>query len=225
MPAATQILVRRQMFPIHWPPSICSLMRVTSPLRQRKIEKIKRTSSFASTGCPPILSSGQGSCLITQHIQKAESQPYPLCKSNFVRRIPTMTVVSSSPLHVPVHDEDPQSPPPCSALSPPFIENLASPFVPKGLEPSYPLAGSAFNFYDTFAIPPAPQWSEVRPRRPTGMGDENIDANLHNVLDPTTIFVGGLDVHGRCTWDEQRLKRVFGQYGEIAEVKLVRPGG
>jgi RNA recognition motif-containing protein len=57
------------------------------------------------------------------------------------------------------------------------------------------------------------------------MGDENIDVNLRNVLDPTTIFVGGLDVHGRCTWDEQRLKRVFGQYGEIAEVKLVRPGG
>src|SRR6266403_1958124 len=140
MPAATQILVRRQMFPIHWPPSICSLMRVTSPLRQRKIEKIKRTSSFASTGCPPILSSGQGSCLITQHIQKAESQPYPLCKSNFVRRIPTMTVVSSSPLHVPVHDEDPQSPPPPPAPRPPFIEEPSSPFFPQGPGASYPLS-------------------------------------------------------------------------------------
>ena len=48
---------------------------------------------------------------------------------------------------------------------------------------------------------------------------------MRNVFDPTTtIFVGGLEIHGRCTWDEERLRRVFGQYGEIAEVKLVRPG-
>lgn len=137
-----------------------------------------------------------------------------------------MTVLSSSPFHAPVHSGITQSPPPGSvaALSPPFIENLASPFVPKSPESAYPLA-SAFNFYDSFAIPPAPRWLEARPRGPTGTGDENIDINPHNVLDPTTIFVGGLDVHGRCTWDEQRLIRVFGQYGEIAEVKLVRPGG
>ena len=63
----------------------------------------------------------------------------------------------------------------------------------------------------------------MRPRRP--VYDENVDINTHNVLDTTTIFVGGLDVYGRCTWDEQRLKRIFGQYGEIVEVKLVRPGG
>jgi hypothetical protein len=129
-------------------------------------------------------------------------------------------------LHAPAHDGISQSPPPGSgaALGTPFIENLASPFVPKSLEPAFPLVGSAFNFYDSFAIPPAPQWSETRQRRPTGTCDENIDTNLRNVLDPTTIFVGGLEVHGRCTWDEQRLRRVFGQYGEIAEVRLVRPG-
>jgi hypothetical protein len=134
--------------------------------------------------------------------------------------------VSSSPFHAPAHSGNTQSPPPGSvtALNPPFIENLASPFVPKSLEPAYPLVGSTFNFYDSFVLPPAPRWSEARPLGPTGTVDENIDINLRNVLDPTTIFVGGLDVHGRCTWDEQRLKRVFGQYGEIAEVKLVRPG-
>jgi hypothetical protein len=132
-----------------------------------------------------------------------------------------MTVVSSSPFHAPAHSGN-TPPGSVAALSPPFIENLASPFVPKSLEPAYPLSGSAFSFYDSFAIPP--QWSEARHRGPTVTGDENIDINLRKVLDPTTVFVGGLDVHGRCTWDEQRLKRVFGQYGEIAEVKLVRPG-
>ena len=51
-----------------------------------------------------------------------------------------------------------------------------------------------------------------------------MDINARNVSDPTTIFVGGLEIHGRCVWDEDRLIRVFGQYGEITEVKLVRPG-
>ncbi|KAI0001641.1 hypothetical protein BJV77DRAFT_969003 [Russula vinacea] len=135
------------------------------------------------------------------------------------------TLSPVSPLHAPAYDGISQSSPPGpgAALGTPFIENLASPFVPKSLEPAFPLVGSAFNFYDSFAIPPAPQWSEARQRRPAGACDENIDTNLRNVLDPTTIFVGGLEVHGRCTWDEQRLRRVFGQYGEIAEVKLVRP--
>jgi hypothetical protein len=88
-----------------------------------------------------------------------------------------------------------------------------------------PHVGGALDFYDTFAIPPAPQWSEARPRRHAGPCDENADVSVRNRVDPTAIFVGGLEVHGRCTWDEQRLKRVFGQYGEIVEVKLVRPGG
>lgn len=88
-----------------------------------------------------------------------------------------------------------------------------------------PHAGSAFNFYDTFAIPPAPQWSEARPRSSAGPVDENAYVNQRNAFDSTTIFVGGLEVHGRCTWDEQRLRKVFGQYGEIVDVKLVRPGG
>lgn len=87
-----------------------------------------------------------------------------------------------------------------------------------------PHVGGALDFYDTFAIPPAPQWSEARPRRRAGPCDENAGVSLRNVFDPTAIFVGGLELHGRCTWDEQRLKRVFGQYGEIVEVKLVRPG-
>ena len=138
-----------------------------------------------------------------------------------------MAVIPSSPLHAPAHGENMQSPPPRTVAAPstPFVENLASPFIPKNPGPAYPHVSNALNFYDTFAIPPAPQRNEGRPRRPAGPCDENIDVNLCNVLDPTTIFVGGLEAHGRCTWDEQRLERVFGQYGDITEVKLVRPGG
>jgi hypothetical protein len=138
-----------------------------------------------------------------------------------------MSVVPSSPLHTPARGGNPQSPSPGSvtALSTPFVESLASPFTPRSPRLVHPYASSPFNLYDTFAIPPAPQWSEARLRRSAGPSDENIDDSSHNVPDSTTIFVGGLEVHGRCTWDEQRLRRVFGQYGDITEVKLVRPGG
>ena len=137
-----------------------------------------------------------------------------------------MSIVSS-PLHAPTHGGSARTPPPGPADQPStaFVENLASPFTPRSPRVVNPHVGSALNFYDTFAIPPAPQWSEARPRRPRGPCDENADVNLHNVFDPTTIFVGGLEVHGRCTWDEQRLRKVFGHYGEIDDVKLVRPGG
>ncbi|KAH9004041.1 hypothetical protein EDB86DRAFT_3207589 [Lactarius hatsudake] len=127
---------------------------------------------------------------------------------------------SRSTLDTPTRCGDPQSPAP--APSEPFID-LASPFAPRNPGNGHPRVGRGLNFYDSFTIPPAPQWSDVRPRRPAGLYNENVDINTHNALDTTTIFVGGLEVHGRCTWDEHRLRRIFGKYGEIVEVKLVRP--
>ena len=142
-------------------------------------------------------------------------------------RLLNTTVASSSPLHDHAYGGDPRSPSPgrVGYQSTPFVENLASPFTPRSPKAVNPHAASAFNFYDTFAIPPAPQLSEARPRSSAGPCDENADVNQRSAFDSTTIFVGGLEVHGRCTWDEQRLKKVFGQYGEIIDVKLVRPGG
>jgi len=138
-----------------------------------------------------------------------------------------MSVAPSSPLHVPAHCRNTQSPPPGSvaALTTPSVENLSSPFIQRNPRPAGLNIGGAFNFYDTVAIPPTLQWPEIRSREPAAPCDENIDVNLRNVQDQTTIFVGGLEVHGRCTWDEERLKRIFGQYGEVVEAKLVRPGG
>ncbi|KAH9081674.1 hypothetical protein EDB83DRAFT_2512528 [Lactarius deliciosus] len=125
------------------------------------------------------------------------------------------------PLDTPTYCGDPQSPAP--APSEPFVD-LASPFAPRNPGNGHPRVGRGLNFYDSFTIPLAPQWPDVRPRRPAGLYNENVDINTRNALDTTTIFVGGLEVHGRCTWDEHRLRRIFGQYGEIVEVKLVRPG-
>ena len=40
-------------------------------------------------------------------------------------------------------------------------------------------------------------------------------------IDPTAIFVGGLEVPD--SWDEGKLRRVFGRFGSVEEVQLVKP--
>ncbi|KIY51237.1 hypothetical protein FISHEDRAFT_70880 [Fistulina hepatica ATCC 64428] len=42
-------------------------------------------------------------------------------------------------------------------------------------------------------------------------------------LDPTTLFVGGLEMYGPDSWDEGKIEQVFSCYGGLESVKLVRP--
>ncbi|OBZ79169.1 hypothetical protein A0H81_01429 [Grifola frondosa] len=42
-------------------------------------------------------------------------------------------------------------------------------------------------------------------------------------LDPTTIFVGGLEISDECTWDEPKLYQIFGRFGGIETIQIVRP--
>lgn len=41
--------------------------------------------------------------------------------------------------------------------------------------------------------------------------------------DPTTVFVGGLDMSQFGAWDENRLRGVFSRFGSIEDVHIVRP--
>ncbi|KAF8841966.1 hypothetical protein BDN67DRAFT_1010225 [Paxillus ammoniavirescens] len=43
------------------------------------------------------------------------------------------------------------------------------------------------------------------------------------VVDPTTIFVGGLDMFGPTAWDEDKVRALFSRYGGVEAVKVVRP--
>jgi hypothetical protein len=43
-------------------------------------------------------------------------------------------------------------------------------------------------------------------------------------LDPNTIFVGGLDMYGPNSWDEERVRSLFSRYGDVEGVKVIRPG-
>ncbi|KAL1748988.1 hypothetical protein HDZ31DRAFT_79329 [Schizophyllum fasciatum] len=42
-------------------------------------------------------------------------------------------------------------------------------------------------------------------------------------IDPTTLFVGGLEMHGPSAWDEERVGNLFAKYGGLQSVKVVRP--
>ncbi len=42
-------------------------------------------------------------------------------------------------------------------------------------------------------------------------------------IDPSTVFVGGLDIPGRETWDENKLRRIFDRFGSVENVHIVRP--
>ncbi|KAJ6504401.1 hypothetical protein DFH09DRAFT_292099 [Mycena vulgaris] len=42
-------------------------------------------------------------------------------------------------------------------------------------------------------------------------------------LDPTTLFVGGLEMFGPAAWDEDRVSAFFGRFGGLESVKVVRP--
>ena len=42
-------------------------------------------------------------------------------------------------------------------------------------------------------------------------------------VDPTTLFVGGLDISGPGAWDEEKVRTIFSRYGGLESVKFVRP--
>ena len=44
-------------------------------------------------------------------------------------------------------------------------------------------------------------------------------------LDPTTLFVGGLETSGPGAWDETKVENFFARFGGLESVKVVRPGG
>ncbi|CAK5280300.1 unnamed protein product [Mycena citricolor] len=42
-------------------------------------------------------------------------------------------------------------------------------------------------------------------------------------IDPTTLFIGGLEMHGPDSWDERKVQSYFGRFPGLVDVKLVRP--
>jgi hypothetical protein len=49
------------------------------------------------------------------------------------------------------------------------------------------------------------------------------EARGDSEVDPTSIFVGGLEMNGPHAWDEERVRRFFSKFGGVEDVKVVFP--
>lgn len=74
--------------------------------------------------------------------------------------------------------------------------------------------------------------STIYPLTPTSCTDDekpfNYVPELQEVptqrsIDPTSLFVGGLEIVGPSAWDEEKVRLHFAKYGGLQHVKLVRP--
>lgn len=60
--------------------------------------------------------------------------------------------------------------------------------------------------------------------QPKSLGEPEIPMNRSDrELDPTTLFVGGLEMFGPGAWDEEKVKNFFARFGGLESVKVVRP--
>lgn len=50
------------------------------------------------------------------------------------------------------------------------------------------------------------------------------EAENQREVDPTSLFVGNLEINGVNPWTEERLRGMFEKYGEVEDVKLYEPG-
>lgn len=48
-------------------------------------------------------------------------------------------------------------------------------------------------------------------------------SRLEKEIDPTTLFVGGLEMFGPGAWNEEKVKAFFSRFGGLECVKVVRP--
>ena len=58
--------------------------------------------------------------------------------------------------------------------------------------------------------------------RPKTLGETRTNGSDRE-LDPTTLFVGGLEMFGPGAWNEEKVKNFFARFGGLESVKLVRP--
>jgi hypothetical protein len=91
-------------------------------------------------------------------------------------------------------------------IVPPTPELDRSPVTPKTPASTFPVTPTS----PSFGI------SGDAPEYPTVVHPEG-------EIDPTTLFVGGLEIHGPNAWDEERVTNLFGRYGGLESVRVVKP--
>ncbi|KAG6832548.1 hypothetical protein H0H92_000177 [Tricholoma furcatifolium] len=110
------------------------------------------------------------------------------------------------------HEDEAEQKDPGQELDMPPTPDLGrSPLTPKTLGfPSTPTTTSGFQ--------------HAFPSKEAGPKDSSYDfANREKDIDPTTLFVGGLETFGPGAWDEEKVAKFFARFGGLEEVKIVRP--
>ncbi|KAF9566097.1 hypothetical protein CPC08DRAFT_814999 [Agrocybe pediades] len=77
-----------------------------------------------------------------------------------------------------------------------------------------------------FPVTPLSVATEVRHSTPEADVKESIyppKTRSDRDIDPTTLFVGGLEMFGPGAWDEEKVRVFFARFGGLESVKLVRP--
>ena len=75
--------------------------------------------------------------------------------------------------------------------------------------------------FDASSITPATPGSQFPAASGTTYDGNSPESERH--VDPTTLFVGGLDISGPGAWDEEKVRTLFSRYGGLESVKFVRP--
>jgi hypothetical protein len=99
---------------------------------------------------------------------------------------------------------------------PPTPEFGRSPLTPK--TPQFPQTPNTGNFNDDFKTLSfnGPLSKAKDPYFGDAVAGEG-------EVDPTTIFVGGLEMYGPTAWDEAKVHAFFSKFGGVENVKVVRP--
>ncbi|KAG1757119.1 hypothetical protein EDB19DRAFT_1900668 [Suillus lakei] len=138
--------------------------------------------------------------------------------SSIATPLPSMTGISdvaSSTAHfntTPVHQEESYDLEVGIPLTPEFGTSPITPKTPGSLVPRTPTTGSYLGDFQSGSLPDFATKSVLQ-----------WDAKRENPLDPTTIFVGGLEMYGPNAWDEERVRNLFSRYGGVENVKVIRP--
>ncbi|KAG1774068.1 hypothetical protein EV702DRAFT_558139 [Suillus placidus] len=187
----------------------------TAPKRPRALSLSHKPSGVDKKQFPPIsetVHDRETREYWSDRMEAADENP------STMTHLPSMSGISdveSSTAHfntTPVHQEESYD---VELGIPPTPEFGTSPMTPKtpgSLIPRTPTTGSYLSDFQSGSLPEfvtknGLQWNAKR----------------EGPLDPTTIFVGGLEMYGPNAWDEERVRNFFSRYGGVETVKVIRP--
>ncbi|KAH7916363.1 hypothetical protein BJ138DRAFT_1108734 [Hygrophoropsis aurantiaca] len=113
----------------------------------------------------------------------------------------------------PTYDDDAQEVDVEIPPTPEFGPSLLTPKTPGSLMLRTPTTGSYIGDFNAASL------QEFDGKQ----SYHNYEKQDGSLLDPTTIFVGGLEMFGPNAWDEDRVRDLFSKYGGVETVKVIRP--